>query len=104
MAAFGGAPLFGLGIAPFIPPAVVCALGFIVFRVAAGLYGHILATVVSGFAFAVVLRVPRIHRSRRAPLAQLGDPALDVGAPPPPSAHLRRERKRCEWSTFLSMS
>lgn len=50
-----GRALFGLGIAPFMLPPVVSALGFMVFWIAAGLYGHILATVVSHAVFLVAL-------------------------------------------------
>lgn len=50
-----GRVLFGLGIAPFMLPPVVSALGFMVFWIAAGLYGHILATIVSHAVFLVAL-------------------------------------------------
>ena len=50
-----GRALFALGIAPFMLPPVVSALGFMVFWISAGLYGHILATIVSHGVFLVAL-------------------------------------------------
>lgn len=47
--------LFGLGIAPFMLPPVISALGFLVFWLSLGLYGSILATVVSHGVFLVAL-------------------------------------------------
>lgn len=47
--------LFTLGVAPFILPPVVTALGFLVFWTSVGLYGNILATIVSHGIFFVTL-------------------------------------------------
>ncbi len=47
--------LFGLGVAPFMLPPVISALGFMVFWISFGMYGNILATVVSHGIFLVTL-------------------------------------------------
>ncbi len=47
--------LFGLGVAPFMLPPVISALGFMVFWISFGLYGNMLATVVSHGIFLVTL-------------------------------------------------
>lgn len=50
-----GRLLFGLGVAPFMLPPVISALGFLVFWISAGFYGHILATIISHGIFLVTL-------------------------------------------------
>src|SRR5690606_27797148 len=47
--------LFGLGIAPFMLPPVITALGFLLFWVNAGMYGQLPATLVSHAIFFVTL-------------------------------------------------
>lgn len=47
--------LFGLGVAPFMLPPVISALGFMIFWVTVGLYGNILATIISHGIFFVTL-------------------------------------------------
>lgn len=47
--------LFVLGIAPFLLPPVITALGFLTFWVTVGMYGNILATIVSHAIFFVTL-------------------------------------------------
>jgi len=47
--------LYTLGVAPFMLPPVISALGFLVFWVSAGLYGQILATIISHGVFLVTL-------------------------------------------------
>ena len=47
--------LFVLGIAPFLLPPVITALGFLTFWVTIGMYGNILATIVSHAIFFVTL-------------------------------------------------
>ncbi|MEI4233549.1 ABC transporter permease [Roseovarius sp. D22-M7] len=47
--------LYTLGVAPFMLPPVISALGFLVFWVSAGLYGQITATIVSHAVFLVTL-------------------------------------------------
>lgn len=48
-------PLFTLGLAPFLLPPVITALGFLVFWIEVGLHGRMLATVVSHALFFVAL-------------------------------------------------
>lgn len=47
--------LYTLGVAPFMLPPVISALGFLVFWVSAGLYGQISATIISHGVFLVTL-------------------------------------------------
>lgn len=47
--------LYTLGVAPFMLPPVISALGFLVFWVSAGLYGQIWATIISHGVFLVTL-------------------------------------------------
>lgn len=53
-------PLFALGLAPFILPPVITALGFLIFWTTAGMYGSILATIVSHGIFFVTLPLANI--------------------------------------------
>lgn len=47
--------LFALGIAPFMLPPVISALGFLIFWLTAGFYGNILATIISHGIFLTAL-------------------------------------------------
>ena len=47
--------LFTLGVAPFMLPPVITALGFLLFWVNAGLYGNMIATIISHAIFFVTL-------------------------------------------------
>ncbi len=47
--------LFGLGIAPFMLPPVITALGFLIFWINTGFYGHMAATLISHAVFFVTL-------------------------------------------------
>ncbi|MGO4126697.1 ABC transporter permease [Inquilinus sp. YAF38] len=55
-----GRALYTLGIAPFILPPVVSALGFLIFWQIVGLYGHIAATIISHGIFFVTLPLVNI--------------------------------------------
>ena len=65
-----GKLLYGLGVAPFTLPPVITALGFLVFWVSVGLYGSIVATIVSHAIFFVTLPLVTIS---------LGLNAIDKG-------------------------
>jgi putative spermidine/putrescine transport system permease protein len=53
-------PLFALGLAPFILPPVITALGFLIFWNSVGLYGSIVATILSHGIFFVTLPLANI--------------------------------------------
>ena len=72
--------LFGLGIAPFLLPPVVSALGFLVFWISAGLYGHILGTIVSHGVFLVALPLVTISLGLEAIDRPLIEAARTMGA------------------------
>ena len=55
-----GRALYGLGVAPFMLPPVITALGFLVFWVSVGMYGQLAATVISHAVFLVTLPVVTI--------------------------------------------
>jgi putative spermidine/putrescine transport system permease protein len=52
--------LYTLGVAPFMLPPVISAVGFLVFWISAGLYGQMLTTIVSHAVFLVTLPVVTI--------------------------------------------
>lgn len=58
--------LTALGVAPFMLPPVITALGFLVFWVALGLYGRMIATIVSHGIFLVTLPLVTISLGLRA--------------------------------------
>ena len=72
--------LFVLGIAPFMLPPVVSALGFMVFWITAGLYGHIIATIVSHGIFLVALPLVTISLGLAAVERPLIEAAQTMGA------------------------
>lgn len=72
--------LFGLGVAPFMLPPVISALGFMVFWVSAGLYGNIMATIVSHGVFLVTLPLVTISLGLESVDRQLVEAARTMGA------------------------
>ena len=79
----GGLPgrlLFALGVAPFMLPPVVLALGFMVFWISTDLYGHILATAVSHAVFLVALPLVTISRGLETVDRSLVEAAWTMGA------------------------
>ena len=72
--------LFGLGIAPFMLPPVVSALGFMVFWISAGLYGHVLGTIVSHGIFLIALPLVTISLGLEAVDRALIEAARTMGA------------------------
>ena len=72
--------LFGLGIAPFLLPPVISALGFMVFWISAGLYGHILGTIVSHGVFLVALPLVTISLGLEGIDRSLIEAARTMGA------------------------
>ncbi len=72
--------LFGLGIAPFMLPPVISALGFLVFWLSLGLYGNILATIVSHGVFLVALPLVTISLGLEGIDRSLVEAARTMGA------------------------
>jgi putative spermidine/putrescine transport system permease protein len=72
--------LFGLGLAPFMLPPVITALGFLVFWVNAGLYGSIIATIVSHAIFFVTLPLVMISLGLESIDPQVIEAATTMGA------------------------
>ena len=72
--------LFGLGIAPFMLPPVISALGFLVFWLSVGLYGNILATIVSHGVFLVALPLVTISLGLEGIDRSLVEAARTMGA------------------------
>lgn len=72
--------LFSLGLAPFMLPPVISALGFMVFWISAGFYGSILATIVSHGIFLVTLPLVTISLGLEAMDRQLLEAARTMGA------------------------
>ncbi|MDE0305190.1 MAG: ABC transporter permease [Albidovulum sp.] len=72
--------LFGLGIAPFMLPPVVSALGFLVFWISVGLYGNILATIVSHAIFLTALPLVAISLGLEEVERPLIEAARTMGA------------------------
>ena len=77
---FFGRAILVLGIAPFMLPPVVSALGFMVFWISFGLYGHILATMVSHAIFLVALPLVTISLGLETVERSLVEAARTMGA------------------------
>lgn len=75
-----GRAMAALGVAPFMLPPVITALGFLVFWVALGLYGRMAATVVSHGIFLVTLPLVTISLGLRAIDPALLEAARTMGA------------------------
>ena len=72
--------LTAMGVAPFMLPPVITALGFLVFWVALGMYGRMAATVVSHGIFLVTLPLVTISLGLRAIDPALLEAARTMGA------------------------
>ena len=72
--------LFGLGVAPFMLPPVISALGFMVFWITVGFYGQIGATIVSHGVFLVTLPLVTISLGLEAIDRQLIEASRTMGA------------------------
>jgi putative spermidine/putrescine transport system permease protein len=72
--------LFGLGLVPFMLPPVITALGFLVFWVNVGLYGSIVATIVSHAIFLVTLPLVMISLGLESIDKQIVEAATTMGA------------------------
>lgn len=72
--------LAALGVAPFMLPPVITALGFLVFWVALGMYGRMAATVISHGVFLVTLPLVTITLGLRAIDPSLLEAARTMGA------------------------
>jgi putative spermidine/putrescine transport system permease protein len=72
--------LFGLGIAPFMLPPVITALGFLIFWIHAGLYQHLVATLVSHGIFFVTLPLVTISLGLESIDPEVVEAAQTMGA------------------------
>lgn len=72
--------LYTLGVAPFMLPPVISALGFLVFWVSVDLYGQMIATIVSHGVFLVTLPVVTISLGLGAVDRSLVEAARTMGA------------------------
>ena len=72
--------LFALGIAPFMLPPVITALGFLLFWVNVGLYGQMVATIVSHAIFFVTLPLVTISLGLESIDRQIMEAATTMGA------------------------
>lgn len=72
--------LFALGIAPFMLPPVITALGFLLFWVNAGMYGQMPATLVSHAIFFVTLPLVTISLGLESIDRQIVEAATTMGA------------------------
>lgn len=72
--------LYTLGVAPFMLPPVISALGFLVFWVSAGLYGQMSATILSHAVFLVTLPLVTISLGLGAVDRSLIEAARTMGA------------------------
>jgi putative spermidine/putrescine transport system permease protein len=72
--------LWALGVAPFTLPPVITALGFLVFWISAGLYGSILATIVSHAIFFLTLPLVTISLGLESIEPPLLEAAATMGA------------------------
>lgn len=72
--------LFALGVAPFTLPPVITALGFLIFWVTVGLYGSILATLVSHAIFFVTLPLVTISLGLESIDRQIIEASATMGA------------------------
>jgi putative spermidine/putrescine transport system permease protein len=75
-----GRALFTLGVAPFMLPPVITALGFLVFWVSLGMYGQMTATVISHAVFLVTLPLVTISLGLQAIDPALIEAARVMGA------------------------
>lgn len=75
-----GRTLFTLGVAPFMLPPVITALGFLVFWVSLGMYGQMTATVISHAVFLVTLPLVTISLGLQAIDPALIEAARVMGA------------------------
>ncbi len=75
-----GRALHVLGIAPFMLPPVITALGFLVFWISVGMYGQISATIISHGIFLVTLPVVTISLGLRSIDMALVEAARTMGA------------------------
>jgi putative spermidine/putrescine transport system permease protein len=72
--------LFGLGIAPFMLPPVITALGFLAFWATVGLYGEMIATIVSHAIFFVTLPLVTISLGFESIEREIVEAAETMGA------------------------
>ncbi|MDP2738153.1 MAG: ABC transporter permease [Pseudorhodobacter sp.] len=72
--------LYTLGIAPFMLPPVISALGFLVFWISVGMYGQISATIISHGIFLVTLPLVTISLGLKAIDPALIEAARTMGA------------------------
>jgi putative spermidine/putrescine transport system permease protein len=72
--------LFGLGVAPFMLPPVITALGFLLFWVNAGLYGQMIATLISHAIFFVTLPLVTISLGLESIDRQIVEASITMGA------------------------
>lgn len=72
--------LYTLGVAPFMLPPVISALGFLVFWISVGMYGQISATIVSHGIFLVTLPLVTISLGLKAIDPALIEAARTMGA------------------------
>lgn len=72
--------LFGLGVAPFMLPPVISALGFMIFWITVGFYGQIYATIISHGVFLVTLPLVTISLGLDSIDKQLIEASRTMGA------------------------
>ncbi len=72
--------LFGLGVAPFMLPPVISALGFMIFWITIGFYGQISATIISHGVFLVTLPLVTISLGLDSIDKQLIEVSRTMGA------------------------
>ena len=72
--------LFGLGVAPFMLPPVITALGFLLFWVNIGMYGQMPATIVSHAIFFVTLPLVTISLGLQSIDRQIIEASTTLGA------------------------
>ena len=72
--------LFGLGLAPFMLPPVITALGFLIFWVNVGLYGSIFATLISHAIFFVTLPLVTVSLGLESIDRQVIEAATTMGS------------------------
>lgn len=72
--------LFGLGVAPFMLPPVISALGFMIFWITVGFYGQISATIISHGVFLVTLPLVTISLGLESIDKQLIEASRTMGA------------------------
>jgi putative spermidine/putrescine transport system permease protein len=75
-----GRALYTLGVAPFMLPPVITALGFLVFWISLGMYGQMAATVISHAVFLVTLPLVTISLGLQAIDPALIEAARVMGA------------------------